>query len=134
MKSSDRPLIVYDEITRGDGGMHIRNCSVTGPLPLLLWATEIVVAPVNDTDDGDDDESDFEDTDEDKIDEDKTEMQNKSGAQSGNKIMSSPDNAVKVVVDRWLSFESTALDVAQIYCLRERLSSAILSKVSCFVI
>ncbi|XP_057469455.1 DExH-box ATP-dependent RNA helicase DExH6-like [Actinidia eriantha] len=131
MKSSDRPLIVYDEITRGDGGMHIRNCSVTGPLPLLLWATEIVVAPVNDTDDGDDDESDYEDTDEDKIDEDKTEIQNKSGAQSGNKIMSSPDNAVKVVVDRWLSFESTALDVAQIYCLRERLSSAILSKVIC---
>ncbi|GFZ10543.1 helicase in vascular tissue and tapetum [Actinidia rufa] len=131
MKSSDRPLIVYDEITRGDGGMHIRNCSVTGPLPLLLWATEIVVAPVNDTDDGDDDESDYEDTDEDQIDEDKTEMQNKSGAQSGNKIMSSPDNAVKIVVDRWLSFESTALDVAQIYCLRERLSSAILSKVIC---
>ncbi|KAL0400215.1 UNVERIFIED_CONTAM: DExH-box ATP-dependent RNA helicase DExH6 [Sesamum radiatum] len=44
--------------------------------------------------------------------------------------MSSPENIVKVFVDRWLPFESTALDVAQIYCLRERLSAAIFFKVT----
>ncbi|KAA3464462.1 DExH-box ATP-dependent RNA helicase DExH6-like [Gossypium australe] len=68
-KPEDCPLIMYDEITRGDGG-------------------------------GKED-----------------------------KVMSSPDNSVMVVVDRWLSFRSTALDVAQIYCLRERLLAAILFKV-----
>ncbi|KAL6983216.1 DExH-box ATP-dependent RNA helicase DExH6 [Sarracenia purpurea var. burkii] len=127
MKSTEQPLIIYDEIMRGDGGMHIRNCSLVGPLPLLLLAKEIVVAPLMDTDDDDDDdESDYED----ESDEDKAEMHNKSVVQHGEKIMSSPDNAVKVVVDRWLSFESTALDVAQIYCLRERLSAATLFKVT----
>ncbi|KAG5533941.1 hypothetical protein RHGRI_027960 [Rhododendron griersonianum] len=128
-KSSDRPLIIYDEITRGDGGLHIFNSTVIGPLPLLLLATEIVVAPVNDIDE-DAGESDFEDDEEDESDEDKTKVHNKSGAQHGDKIMSSPDNAVKVVVDRWLSFKSTALDVAQVYCLRERISAAILYKVT----
>ncbi|KAF7131678.1 hypothetical protein RHSIM_Rhsim09G0210000 [Rhododendron simsii] len=128
-KSSDRPLIIYDEITRGDGGLHIFNSTVIGPLPLLLLATEIVVAPVNDIDE-DAGESDFEDDEEDESDEDKTEVHNESGAQRGDKIMSSPDNAVKVVVDRWLSFKSTALDVAQVYCLRERISAAILYKVT----
>ncbi|XP_059664898.1 DExH-box ATP-dependent RNA helicase DExH6-like [Cornus florida] len=129
--SVDQPLIIYDEITRGDGGLHIRKSSVVGPLPLLLLATEIVVAPANDNDDGgeDDDESDFEDDDDDS-DEDKTEMHDKTAVRHGEKIMSSPDNTVKVVVDRWLYFESTALDVAQIYCLRERLSAAILFKVT----
>jgi len=43
--------------------------------------------------------------------------------------MSSPDNTVSVVVDRWLQFDASALDVAQIYCLRERLASSILFKV-----
>jgi len=27
-KSNDYPLVIYDEITLGDGGMHVRNCSV----------------------------------------------------------------------------------------------------------
>ncbi|KAL7215628.1 hypothetical protein ACSBR1_027724 [Camellia fascicularis] len=132
-KSSDQPLIIFDEITRGDGGMHIRNCSVVGPLPLLLLATEMVVVPIKDIDDDDDDnndESDYEDADEDESDDDKIEMHNKLGEDYEEKVMSSPDNAVKVVVDRWLSFKSIALDVAQIYCLRERLSAAILLKVT----
>lgn len=125
-------MIVYDEITRGDGGLHIRNSTVIGPLPLLLLATEIVVAPVNDGDDDneDADANDFKDDDEDESDEDKTEVHDKSGAKRGDKIMSSPGNAVKLVVDRWLSFESTALDVAQVYCLRERISAAILFKIT----
>lgn len=130
-KSDGRPLIIYDEITRGDGGMHIRNCTVIGPLPLLLLATEIVVAPGegNDDDDEDcDDDSDGDDIDEDDSEGDGKEANNKLNGQQGEKIMSSPDNTVTVVVDRWLSFESTALDVAQIYCLRERLTAAIFFK------
>lgn len=38
-KSSGNPLMVFDEITRGDGGMYVKNCSVVGsicPQP-LLW-------------------------------------------------------------------------------------------------
>ncbi|KAH0773676.1 hypothetical protein KY290_010813 [Solanum tuberosum] len=66
-KFYEQSLITYDEITRGDGGLLIRNCSVFGPLPLLLLATEIVVAPGNEDDDdgNDDDESNYEDVDED---------------------------------------------------------------------
>ncbi|XP_057792860.1 DExH-box ATP-dependent RNA helicase DExH6 isoform X2 [Salvia miltiorrhiza] len=129
-KSSIPPLIMFDEITRGDGGMHIRNCSVVGSLPLLLLATEIVVAPT-DEDDEEDEESDAEepDADNDSDEEDKVEPQ-RSSKSNGEKILSSPENAVKVFVDRWLPFQSTALDVAQVYCLRERLSSAILFKVT----
>ncbi|XP_052178950.1 DExH-box ATP-dependent RNA helicase DExH6 isoform X2 [Diospyros lotus] len=125
-KSKDRPLIVYDEITRGDGGLYIRNCSIVGPLPLLMQAKEIAVVPVEDADD----KSDYNDSDEDESNEDITEWHEKSDAKYAEKIMSSPDNAVKVVVDRWLSYELTALDVAQIYCLRERLSAAVLFKVT----
>lgn len=132
-KFSVEPLIIFDEITRGDGGLHIRNCSVIGSLPLLLLATEIVVAPASEDDeddeDGEDGESDSEDPDaDDDSDEDKIESRDLSNSQH-EKIMSSPENIVKVIVDRWLPFESTALDVAQIYCLRERLSAAILFKV-----
>ncbi|KZV16627.1 hypothetical protein F511_12083 [Dorcoceras hygrometricum] len=122
-----QPLIIFDEITRGDGGLHIRNCTVVGPLPLLLLAKEIAVAPSNEKNDNEDDESDYEDDAD--SDEDKTGSYDLPNFQRGEKIMCSPDNSVKVVVDRWLPFESTALDVAQIYCLRERLSSAILFKV-----
>ncbi|KAM7497850.1 hypothetical protein LguiA_022264 [Lonicera macranthoides] len=134
-KSRDRPLIVYDEITRGDGGMHIRNCSVIGPLPLLMLATEIVVAPVKGNGDGSDEDDDDEDDeseedDEDENEEDETEMTNDEPGLPGEKVMSSPENTVRLVVDRWLSFESMALDVAQIYCLRERLTAAILFKVT----
>ncbi|WOK99561.1 DExH-box ATP-dependent RNA helicase DExH6 [Canna indica] len=111
------PLIIYDEITRGDGGMYVKNCSLVGPHPLLLLAMEMVVAPTNDSDD---DSSSTE--------EDEMETTISSG-QREEEIMSSPDNNVSVVVDRWLRFESTALDVAQIYCLRERLSASILFKV-----
>ena len=115
-KSSGKPLLIYDEITRGDGGMYIKNSSVVGSYPLLLIATEMVVAP---PDDGSDEE---EDSSEDEA-EENTLVQHKE------EIMSSPDSTVSVVVDRWLRFDATALDVAQIYCLREHLASAILFKV-----
>lgn len=98
-KSFDCSLIVYDEITRNDWGMNIRNCTVVGPLPLLLLSTEIAVAPVKDCNEGD-------------------------------KLMSSPDDIVRVIIDRWLDLESTALDVSHIYYLRERLLAAISYKVT----
>ncbi|GMI67449.1 helicase in vascular tissue and tapetum [Hibiscus trionum] len=126
------PLIIYDEITRGDGGMYIRNCTVIGPLPLLFLAAEIAVAPIKgnvygEDDDGDDDDG-SDDVDACDTDGDEKSVVNKSGGKEEN-VMSSPDNSVMVVVDRWLPFRSTALDAAHIYCLRERLSEAILFKV-----
>ncbi|BAD53353.1 putative DEIH-box RNA/DNA helicase [Oryza sativa Japonica Group] len=116
-KTSGNPLVIYDEITRGDGGMYIKNSSVVGSYPLIILATEMVVAPPED------DDSDEEDGD---SSEDETE---KVTLGQHKEIMSSPDNSVSVVIDRWLRFDATALDVAQIYCLRERLASAILFKV-----
>ncbi|KAK3183357.1 hypothetical protein Dsin_030643 [Dipteronia sinensis] len=126
-KTNDCPLIVYDEIIRGDGSMSIRNCSIVGPLPLLLLSTEIAVAPIQDDEDADGSDDD---ADGDGSDEDGMEIDNRKAEQHGEKIMSSPDNSVIVVVDRWLRFVSTALDVAHIYCLRERLSAAVLFKVT----
>ncbi|RWW64162.1 hypothetical protein BHE74_00028612 [Ensete ventricosum] len=122
-KAAGCPLIIYDEITRGDGGMYIKNCSLIGPYPLLLLAMEMVVAPGNENDDESDDDLDGSSVEEDEM---ETTI---SPGQRGEEIMSSPDNNVSVVVDRWLTFESTALDVAQIYCLRERLAASILFKV-----
>ncbi|XP_047340945.1 DExH-box ATP-dependent RNA helicase DExH6 [Impatiens glandulifera] len=119
-KSNNDTLIMYDEITRGDGGMFIRNSSIISPLPLLLLATEMVAAPIDD-DDVDDDAGGISGSDDE---DDEIEMKNKAAELRGERIMSSPDNPVKIVIDRWLSFESTALDVAQLYCLRERLSAA----------
>ncbi|KAL9241714.1 hypothetical protein vseg_015792 [Gypsophila vaccaria] len=126
-QSGERPLLVYDEVTRGDSGLQTRNCTLIGPLSLLLIATEIVVAPGKGNDGAADEEGDDsgcdEGSDEEMEDSEKTNNR-------GDKIMSSPENAVTIVVDRWLPFESTALDVAQIYCLRERLSAAILFKIT----
>ncbi|KAK7320435.1 hypothetical protein VNO77_29902 [Canavalia gladiata] len=125
-KNFDQTLIVYDEITRGDGGMNIRNCTVVGPLPLMLLSTEIAVAPAKEDED-EDDEGGSEDED---GSEDGMEFDTKSSGCCEDKLMSSPDNMVKIIMDRWLYFRSTAIDVAQLYCLRERLSAAILYKVT----
>ncbi|KAI7741746.1 hypothetical protein M8C21_000590, partial [Ambrosia artemisiifolia] len=108
------PLVIYNEVTRGDAGLSIKNCSIIGPLPLLLLATEIAVAPIND-----DNETICKVNDEDG---------NKERVKE--KFMSNPDTMVEVIADRWLSFKSTALDAAQICCLRERLSEAILFKIA----
>ncbi|XP_010418749.1 PREDICTED: DExH-box ATP-dependent RNA helicase DExH6-like [Camelina sativa] len=128
-KKYDESLVVFDEITRGDGGMHIRNCTVVRDLPLLLVSTEIAVAPTvsSDSDDSDEEEEDEEggaNTNADGMDIHKEE------SRSGAKMMSSPENSVKLVVDRWLPFRTTALEVAQMYILRERLMASILFKVT----
>ncbi|XP_054796819.1 DExH-box ATP-dependent RNA helicase DExH6 isoform X1 [Prosopis cineraria] len=134
-----RPLAVLDEITRGDGGgMCTRNCTLVGPLPLLLLSAEIAVAPVEDNIDDPNDEEDDEGSESDGVSDDDIDLdnkvsehcENKSSEPGADKVMSSPDNSVRVIMDRWLYFESRALDVAQLYCLRERLSAAILHKVS----
>ncbi|KAK3120042.1 hypothetical protein QOZ80_9AG0680360 [Eleusine coracana subsp. coracana] len=109
-KPSGNPLVIYDEITRGDYGMYIKKCSVVGAYPLLLLATEMVVAPPDDNDEVEDLSEEI------------------YLVQHNEDIMSSSDNIVSVVVDRWIRFDAMALDVAQIYCLRERLASAILYK------
>ncbi|GMH15707.1 hypothetical protein Nepgr_017548 [Nepenthes gracilis] len=127
-KSDDCPLLVYDDIYRGDGVLHIRNCTVIGPLPLLLLATEIAVAPGSDhiEDEDDDDGSEGDDcADNDDGEEDETEGHMKPSKQHGERIMSLPNNIVTAIIDHWLSFELTALELAKIYCLRERLSAAI---------
>lgn len=129
-KSSVTPLIMFDEVTRGDGGMHIRNCCLVGPLPLMLLATEIVVAPTEEDDDEDDEGSGGEDPDADNDSDEEKGEPNSISSSHHKKILSSPENTVQVFVDRWLPFQSMALDVAQIYCLRERLSAAILFKVT----
>ncbi|KAK8672706.1 hypothetical protein V6N13_111070 [Hibiscus sabdariffa] len=128
------PLIIYDEITRGDRGMYIRNCTVIGPLPLLFLAAEIAVAPIEGNVYGEDDGDDgYDDDGRDDVDAcdtvgDEKLVANEYGEKEEN-VMSSPNDSIMVVVDRWLSFRSTALDAAQIYCLRDRLSEAILFKV-----
>ncbi|KAL0740756.1 hypothetical protein Bca4012_082269 [Brassica carinata] len=134
-KKYDESLVVFDEITRGDGGMHIRNCTVARDLPLLLVSTEIAVAPTgsSDADDSDDeeeeeDEETGEEEEGDNSNEDGTGMQ-KAESRRGQNMMSLPENSVKLVVDRWLPFRTTALEVAQMYILRERLTASILFKV-----
>ncbi|KAJ4763726.1 ATP-dependent RNA helicase [Rhynchospora pubera] len=109
------PLIMYDEVTHGDRDMYIKSSSIVGPYPLLLLSNEMVVAPGPDNDDWEGSEEE--------------EEMNGRDPGRGEQIMSEPDNDVIVVVDRWLKYQSTALDVAHIYCLRERLASAILFKV-----
>ncbi|XP_030482564.2 DExH-box ATP-dependent RNA helicase DExH6 [Cannabis sativa] len=112
-EENDSPLVMYDEVTRGDGGMFIKNCTVVGPLPLLFLSTEIAVAPDDSVDDDDNNNDDF----------------GSDNESDEDKVMSSPENSVVVIVDRWLYFKSTALDIAHIYLLKERLSAAILFKV-----
>lgn len=120
----NRPLLVFDEVTRGEASMSIKNCTLVQPYPLLLLATEMVVAPLDpdeEMDDENDDTSDSEDEDE-ILKPDPSEKQQQ-------KVMSSPDKAVSIVVDRWIRFEATSLNAAQLYCLRERLLAAAAFKV-----
>ena len=125
-KSTEEKLLIYDEITRGEGRMFIRKSTVISPFPLLLVATEIAVAPLNE-DRKIQDEGAMEISSASEDDGDDAKMAVK--APKEDKIMSSPENAISLVIDRWLMFESTAIDAAQIYCLREHLAAAILFKV-----
>ena len=68
--------------TLGDGDMHVRNCSVIGPLPLLLLGTETVVAPAEDGSEEDDD-NDYDSADGAESDEDGMETDGGLGTQHG---------------------------------------------------
>uniref|UniRef100_A0A1J3JM66 Putative ATP-dependent RNA helicase YTHDC2 n=1 Tax=Noccaea caerulescens TaxID=107243 RepID=A0A1J3JM66_NOCCA len=121
-KGDDEGLIVFDEITRGDWDVHIRSCTALPTIHLLLFSGEIAVAPTESCDaDKSDDEEDHEVENVMDID--------KAAGGPGEKIMLAPENSVKVVVDRWLAFEITAFEIAQMYVLRERLVASILFKV-----
>lgn len=123
MRGGTRPLIIYDEITRTDYGESIRDCTVIGPLPLLLIATEIAVAPISDSSDASNGDGDG------SHDNEEIQMLDDPSGDSEN-VMSSPNREVVVIIDRWLSFGLTAIDFAQIYCLRERMSKAVTYTVS----
>ncbi|XP_010457807.1 PREDICTED: DExH-box ATP-dependent RNA helicase DExH2-like isoform X2 [Camelina sativa] len=121
----DEALIVFDEITRGDWGVQIRSCTVLPTLPLLLFSREIAVSPTEsyDADKSDDEEDHVVENVGDTMDIDK------EGVRAGEKVMLAPENPVKVIVDRWLPFKVTALEIAQMYIMRERLMASILFKV-----
>lgn len=130
-REDDEALIVFDEITRGDWDVHIRESTALTTIPLLLFAGEIAVAPTEscDADKSDDEEGNNEvETVGDAMDKDK------AGGRPGDKLMLAPENSVKVVVDRWLPFEMTAIEIAQMYILRERLVASILFKVRVVII
>ncbi|KAJ6730730.1 hypothetical protein OIU85_021517 [Salix viminalis] len=76
-----------------------------------------------------DDDDEYDRADGAESDENGMETGDKLGTQHCESTLSSPDNSAMAVVDLWLCFRSTALDAAQIYCLREQLSAAILCKV-----
>ncbi|CAM8954351.1 unnamed protein product [Rhodiola kirilowii] len=117
-EGGNRPLVIYDEITRTDYGESIRECTVISPLPLLLIATEIAVAPISRSSEVSDGDSDCS--------HDNEEIQMCDDRPGDSKdIMSSPTREVMVIIDRWLSFGLTAIDFAQFYCLRERVSKAV---------
>jgi hypothetical protein len=133
-KSLGHTLVVFDEITRGDMGINIRNCSLVGPLPILLLSTEISVAPGEENgqrkeEEEEDDSDDDEGSEDEAGGDDAMELDTKSSGNNEDQFMSSPDNMVRIIVDRWLYFGSKAIDVSLLYCLRERLSAAILYKV-----
>lgn len=115
----NRPLLVFDEITRGEAWMYIRNSTLVKPHPLLLIATEMVVAPLE-TGNVSEGEEELSDSGDDK-------EKDQDGQQE--ELMSNPDNYIVVVVDRWLKFQATAVEAAQLYCLRERLAAAVSFKI-----
>ncbi|XP_078436567.1 DExH-box ATP-dependent RNA helicase DExH6-like isoform X2 [Wolffia australiana] len=121
-----KPLyLIYDEITRLEGMMSIKNCTVVSPYSLLIMAAEIAVAPADDERETEKDR----DVEISSASEDEGENAGPLKTSKDEKFMSSAETVVTLIVDRWLMFHSTAIDVAQIYCLKERLVAAILFKV-----
>jgi hypothetical protein len=100
----------------------------------LLLSTEISVAPGEENgqrkeEEEEDDSDDDEGSEDEAGGDDAMELDTKSSGNNEDQFMSSPDNMVRIIVDRWLYFGSKAIDVSLLYCLRERLSAAILYKV-----
>lgn len=125
--STEDLLLVFDEITRGEAQVYIKNCTLVKPHPLILISTEMVVVPPDPMEfDEDDDDDMLDDSDDDDI---PKVRPVKTAAERQMACMTSPDTNVTVVVDRWLRFTATAGEAAQFYCLRERLAAALAFKV-----
>lgn len=129
-------LVVFDEVTRGEAQVYIRKCTLVTPHPLVLLSTEMVVAPAEgDSEDtmveqsaGDDDDSD----DDGDSGEDEVEVMERPSKeeQAQHRLLAAADSVVSVVVDRRFYFSSTAVDGAQLFVLRSRLTAALNFKVS----
>ncbi|KAG6557198.1 hypothetical protein Mapa_001125 [Marchantia paleacea] len=128
--ASNDLLLVFDEVTRGEAQVYIRNSTLVKPHPVIFIATEMVVAPLNPSEemsmDVDEGEMHIDSEDED-------DVKPRPGPDSVEKrqaeCMTSPNKGVAVVIDRWLRFTATAVEAAQFYCLRERLNAAISFKI-----
>ncbi|CAM6097575.1 unnamed protein product [Calypogeia fissa] len=125
--STDDLLLIFDEITRGEAQVYIKNCTLVKPHPLILISTEMVVVPPDPTVEFEEEEDDlFDDSEDEDI---PKQRPVKTAAERQIACMASPDKNVTVVVDRWLRFTATAVEAAQFYCLRERLAAALAFKV-----
>jgi ATP-dependent RNA helicase DHX36 len=126
-------LVVFDEVTRGESQVYIRKCTLVTPYPLLLLSTEMVVAPTETPgvairssslpDQGSDDEDNS--CDEEEEVKDRPSMEEKLEQ----RLMSTPDAKISIVLDRRLYFNATAVDAAQLFVLRSRLAAALNFKV-----
>ncbi|KAJ7515980.1 hypothetical protein O6H91_22G036900 [Diphasiastrum complanatum] len=121
--SSEQRLLVFDEITRGDSRVYIRNCTLLNPHPLLVLSTELVVAPLDP--DSDDDEL----VDDDEMTDSEEEEINPTHKKRNN-IMAAPEKRIAIILDRWLKYQATSVEAAQLYCLRERLLAALAFKIT----
>ncbi|KAL3693235.1 hypothetical protein R1sor_006886 [Riccia sorocarpa] len=130
--SSKDLLLVFDEVTRGEAQIYIRNSTLLKPHPIIFVATEMVVAPLDPSEEIPVEME--EDEDEVPVDsEDEDDPKPRPGPDTVRKrqgeCMAAPDRGVAVVIDRWLRFSATAVEAAQFYCLRERLNAAVSFKI-----
>jgi hypothetical protein len=91
---------------------------VVQPHALVLFAAEMAVAPLEPV------PQEYVEVDLD--DEDAAPIPKPEG---GSALFSEPEKPVAVVLDRWLRFQTTAVEAAQLYCLRERLAATFAYKV-----
>jgi hypothetical protein len=97
---------------------YIRASTVVQPHALVLFAAEMAVAPLEPV------PQEYVEVDLD--DEDAAPIPKPEG---GSALFSEPEKPVAVVLDRWLRFQTTAVEAAQLYCLRERLAATFAYKV-----
>ncbi|XP_002978696.2 DExH-box ATP-dependent RNA helicase DExH6 [Selaginella moellendorffii] len=100
-------LLVFDEVTRGESQVYIRNNTCVKPHPLLFFCTELSVAPLRSY----------------------REEEYEMAGPAERELMEAADDTLAMVIDRWLKYQTSSVMAAQVYCLRERLLSALLFKV-----
>lgn len=152
-EASAQPLLVFDEVTRGESSVTIRSSSVVRPHCLVMIAAEMVVcalvkkeenpSKVEELTEGGE-LGKFEplekkaepvvlvENEEEEVLEDEEEAplrpnplsKEERAKREQEELMTDPMRKIVVVLDRWLRFETTAMEAAQLFCLRERLASA----------